>query len=353
MSDNKHLVPVCIIYVDGVRLNTECEGAFRSVRVDDRLNGVGECLITFDCHDLGNDNAKTFSFDAELSVRLGYKDDVNEVFNGEITCVGVSLPESGASLYNVKALSCLQRLNHGLHSRVFENKSPSQAVSDILSRYGLQADCDSFGVQKEYRQAPEQTDMELALSLAGQYGKDVYAFAGKAYVKETMSHKKDEIVYEWGKSLIDFTAAENIKSLPGGVQVIGWDAMKAEAFSAKKELDDVGQKVGGGSGWTKIAKSGAQWVHNVYDMDAADGKEAEELALGKLRGLGFRYLRAEGCGEGNSKLSAGMEVTVKYVGDAHSGDYIAETVTHDFSLDGGYITGFRLKRNMLDDGFAK
>jgi phage protein D len=31
----------------------------------------------------------------------------------------------------------------GTRSRVFENKTPSQAVKDIISRYGLQADCDT------------------------------------------------------------------------------------------------------------------------------------------------------------------------------------------------------------------
>jgi hypothetical protein len=60
-------------------------------------------------------------------------------------------------------------------------------------------------------------------------------------------------------------------------------------------------------------------------MDASDSKEAEELALGKLRDMSFQYLRAEGSGEGNAKLSAGVEVTLKYVGKAYSGDYIASS----------------------------
>jgi phage protein D len=353
MSDNKRLVPVCIIYLDGIRLNTACEGAFRSVLVDDILNGISECNLTFDYQDFGDENAKNFSFGSELSVHLGYKDDMQEVFNGEITAQMLCLPESGASSYIIKASSRLRRLNCGTHSRVFENKTASQAVRDILSRYELQVDCDSFGVQKPYWQAAEQTDMELVLSLARRYGKDVCVSADKAYVKERMSHKKDEVIYEWGKSLIDFQTVEDIKKQSGAVRAIGWDKGKAEGFSAKKSLGDVTQKVGGGTDWTKAGKSGGKWVHNIYDMDACDSKEAEELALGKLRDMSFQYLRAEGSGEGNIKLSAGAEVTLKYVGKAYSGDYIAESVTHDFSLDGGYITKFKLKRNMMADKIGK
>jgi phage protein D len=354
MSDNKRLVPTCIIYVDGSRLNTACEGAFRSVRVTDTMNRAGICTIAFDYSDLGNENTKNFSFNSELSVHLGYKDDVQEVFNGEITGKRITLPDYGASRYSVTAHSYLQRLNHAIRNRVFENKTESQAVSDIISKYGLQAECDSFGLQKPYRQGEPQTDLELILGFAERYGRDICAVGKKVYVKERMTHKRDEIIYEWGKSLIDFRTKEDIKKQSGSVQVLGWNMMKAGGFSAKKTLEDVTQKVGGGSAWTKASRSGGkQWVHNMFDHEAADSKEAEEIALGKLRQMSFQYLRAEGSGEGNQKLSAGMEVTVKYVGKAYSGDYIAEAVIHDFSLEGGYITEFKLKRNMLDDEFVK
>jgi len=140
MSDKKHLVPVCIVYVDGVRLNTTCEGAFRSVRVYDIMNGSGECVITFDYQDLGKENTKTFPFDSNLSVHLGYKDDTDEVFTGEITGVEISLPEHGTSLFTVRTSPLMQRLNHAKRNRVFENKSPSQAVSDIIQRYDIQTE---------------------------------------------------------------------------------------------------------------------------------------------------------------------------------------------------------------------
>ena len=43
MNANKKLVPTCIMYMDGVRLNVGCEGAFRSVRVIDPLNNISDC----------------------------------------------------------------------------------------------------------------------------------------------------------------------------------------------------------------------------------------------------------------------------------------------------------------------
>jgi hypothetical protein len=48
-----------------------------------------------------------------------------------------------------------------------------------------------------------------------------------------------------------------------------------------------------------------------------------------------------------------MPVTVKNVGTAFSGEYIAEQVHHRFSLEEGYTTDFILKRNMLNEEFGK
>ncbi len=48
MKANQRLTPVCIIYVDEKRLDAAHEGALLSVRVKDRLNGIGSCVIAFD-----------------------------------------------------------------------------------------------------------------------------------------------------------------------------------------------------------------------------------------------------------------------------------------------------------------
>jgi hypothetical protein len=48
-----------------------------------------------------------------------------------------------------------------------------------------------------------------------------------------------------------------------------------------------------------------------------------------------------------------MEITVKGIGEAHSGAYIGETVTHSFDLASGYITSFTAKRNMLEGVYGK
>ena len=50
--------------------------------------------------------------------------------------------------------------------------------------------------------------------------------------------------------------------------------------------------------------------------------------------------------EGNRHIFPGMRVTVKYVGEAFSGEYIAERVVHELSVSRGFTTEVYVKRNM-------
>lgn len=49
--------------------------------------------------------------------------------------------------------------------------------------------------------------------------------------------------------------------------------------------------------------------------------------------------------EGNRHIFPGMRVTVKYVGESFSGEYIAERVVHEASVSGGFTTEVYMRRN--------
>lgn len=130
-----------------------------------------------------------------------------------------------------------------------------------------------------------------------------------------MKVRIDEIICEWGKSLIHFHTFENLRNQISGSVYLGWDTNKNEEFSASKKIADIGQKIGGRKDWTKISNGGnGLWKEAAVDYSLIDRQDAEEQALSKLRQRSFEYIRADGSGEGNNKLIAGMQVMVKNVG---------------------------------------
>ncbi|MDR0320560.1 MAG: hypothetical protein LBI28_03585 [Treponema sp.] len=78
MSESKHLTPVWIIYADGRRLDTEYEGALRSITVTDKLNGASEFSIIFDTTEVKVREIGLLSFGSEMLIHMGYKDDIIE-----------------------------------------------------------------------------------------------------------------------------------------------------------------------------------------------------------------------------------------------------------------------------------
>jgi hypothetical protein len=172
-----------------------------------------------------------------------------------------------------------------------------------------------------------------------------------------MTMHLDEHIYEWGKSLISFEVKADVGEQVGSVKVIGHNPMDQKSFDAERKAGAVSQKIGGGKDWTRVvANPDASWVrspHVVWDYVSKDSKDAGELAEAVMREKSFRLMRAEGSGEGDPRLKAGATVTVKYVGKACSGEYIAHGVIHRFSLDEGYTTEFYLKRNTFDEEYMR
>ena len=84
-GENRTLTPVWTAYVDGMRLGTGCEGALKRIRIHDRLDFSGTASLLFGIPPADFCNDGTFAVGSEVSIHLGYKDDVHEVFAGEVT----------------------------------------------------------------------------------------------------------------------------------------------------------------------------------------------------------------------------------------------------------------------------
>lgn len=108
-GENKTLTPVWIAYVDGKRLDIDYEGALKRIYIHDSLDSAGTASLLFDISsaDFGKDGA--FAIGSEVSIHLGYKDDVQEVFAGEVTGFAPCLDEYSAPLMESLRLDRLEK----------------------------------------------------------------------------------------------------------------------------------------------------------------------------------------------------------------------------------------------------
>ena len=345
-SENRTLTPVWIAYVDGRRLGTGYEGALKRIHIHDRLDFAGNASILFGSSPLDFCNDGTFAMGSEVSIHLGYKDDVHEVFAGEVTGFAPRLDECSSPLTEVKIHSKLLRLNKGTRCASFEHKTPAGIIRDIVSAYNLNADVEEFGPEYSYIEQKNFTDHGYILYLAGKYGKSVYCHGNTVYVKTEITPTDDDVVLEWGKSLISARTKTDLAAQLSAVAATGWDMRKCTGFTATATMKDVPLKIGGEYCWEDNAKGyDPHKVEQLSSSSFTDEKDAMEVARSVLLGRSLQFQSCEARTEGNSRIRTGNRLTMKYLGKHSDGEYLVYSVEHDFSVQDGYFTTCHLKRN--------
>ena len=345
-GENRTLTPVWIAYVDGKRLDTDYEGALKRIYIHDSLDSAGTASLLFDISsaDFGKDCA--FAIGSEVSIHLGYKDDVHEVFAGEVTEFAPRLDEYSAPLMEVKMHSKLHRLNKGTRCASFEHKTPAGIIRDIVQGYNLKADVEDFGPEYNYIEQKNFTDYGYIMYLAGKYGKSVYCHGDTVYVKTEITPTDDNVVLERGKTIISARTKTDLAAQLSAVTATGWDVMKCGGFTATATMKDLPLKIGGEYCWEDNAKGyDSHKVGQLSPSSFTDEKDAMEVARSVLLGRSLQFQSCEAKTEGNCRIRPGNRLTVKYLGRHSDGEYLVYSVEHSLSAQDGYFTTCHLKRN--------
>lgn len=346
-EENKRLVPVFIIYADGVRLDTEHEGAVRRIRVSDCLDGIGRCVLEFGHPAAALLERGTVGPESAVDVHLGYKDDCGKVFGGEVTGLECGYSEHSGEYLRVTVSGRLHRLRNAIRSESWERKTAGGFVAEMLERYGLKGDVEDFGPEAEVSVHHLESDWDFLMERAKRYGRSVYEWDGTVYVKNEITVSQEDIVLEYGKSIISFRVRESLEGQISKCTYTGWNMRKCEGVTGSAEIGEVAVKAGGGKSWAEEARVlPGLWESVVDSQGVSDSEDARNRALGELQNASMEWQRAEVKCEGDHRIRPGMRVTLKYVGERFSGEYVAERVEHEFSAE-GFTTEVFLRRNTI------
>ena len=345
-GENRTLTPVWIAYVDGVRLGTGYEGALKRIYIHDRLDFAGTASLLFGSSPLDFCNDGTFTIGSEVSIHLGYKDDVQEVFAGEVTGFAPRLDEYSAPLMEVKIHSKLHRLNKGTRCASFEHKTPAGIIRDIVQGYNLNADVEEFGPEYNYIEQKNFTDYGYIMYLAGKYGKTVYCHGNTVYVKTEIAPTDDDVILEWGKSIISARAKTSMTKQLSAATCTGWSIMDCRGFAATATMKDIPLKIGGGYSWEDNSKGyDPKKIEQITTEEIIDEEDAAAVAKAYIQNRSFKFQSCDIKTQGNYHIKPGNRLTVKYLGRHSDGEYLVYSVEHSLSAQDGYFTTCHLKRN--------
>ena len=156
----------------------------------------------------------------------------------------------------------------------------------------------------------------------------------------------DDVVLECGKTIISARTKTDLAGQLSAVTATGWDMRKCSGFTATATMKDVPLKIGGEYSWEDNAKGyDPNKVGQLSSSSFTDEKDAMEVARSVLLGRSLQFQSCEAKTEGSSRIRPGNRLTVKYLGKHSDGEYLVQSVEHDFSVQDGYFTTCHLKRN--------
>ena len=345
-SENKTLTPIWIVYADGARLPWKYEGALKKIRVSDRLSSIGTASLVFGMSALDFDNDDVFSEGSEVSVHLGYKDDVEEVFSGEVTGFVPRFGEYGAPQMEVQIETKLHRLDKGIRAKAFESKTTAQIIKEIITNHNLKAEVEEFGPKHNYTEQRNITDYDYITLLAYRYGKAVWCQGSTVHVKTEITPSDDDVILERGKSIISARTRTSIAKQLSAAACTGWSIMDCRGFAATATMKDIPLRIGGEYSWEDNSKGyDPKRTEQITTEEILDEEDAAAVAKAYIQNRSFKFQSCDIKTQGNYRIKPGNRLTVKYIGKQSDGEYLVYSVEHDFSVQDGYFTTCHLKRN--------
>lgn len=345
-TDTKTLTPTFIVYLNGTRFSAEQEADVKEITVTDRVDLPSSfSIIMSDSLRKWTDNSD-FAEGSTIKIMLGYKDDVEEVINAEITGISPLFRMNSDDLVSINGHNQLHRLHRGVKTRTFSNMSFTNIVKQIASDAGMQNDVDDLGSEEEFMIQRDQTDFEYLLKIAKNYNCKLQVKDGKLYFKKFEQSNESDVIIEWGKTLMEFKPGLSALGLISEVEVRGWSPAASLPVVGMASSNDVSFKVGNGRLGNKLVEENfGNAKMYVIDDTAMDMNAVENIAKDIIRKNSMSYIRGAGKSQGNYKIKAGALIELKELGSRFSGKYYVQSMNHRFVANEGFTTSFEVTRN--------
>lgn len=308
----------------------------------------------------GEDLLGQFTFGASIEVCMGYGDasSMPTVFNGVITEVSTSFPETGAPELIVSGYDPGFLLTLGKSSDSWRDTTDSDVVQQIARLHNLKAAIDTTSERRPQIEQNQESDWDFLKKLAARNNSDNEHF--ELYVdvdgssRSTLHFgrprvKADPVVrLSWGEGLLSFRPQANLAGQVSKVEVFGNDLARKEIIIGRADAESDGGA---------RAKSVAQYLGSLVHAPGRQPTlrlrqpvftqaEADQRAKAALSERTREFVTGDAECIGLPELRPDRTVQIDKVGDAFSKTYYIEKATHRIDAS-GYRTRFHVRETTL------
>jgi phage protein D len=303
-------------------------------------------------------DADLFAEGAAVTIELGYVNDLQAVFQGEITKISPTFPDSGMPTVAIEGHTRLHWLERDRKTRTFQQMTAAQIVARIAQDAGLTPQMEDSSVQHDYVIQSNQSDLQFIKSLAEKIHYEVLVQDKKLLFRKAKEDQPKMYTLVWAYPqlgfapgadtlpLKSFSPTMNTKDQPSNVTVRGYDPNTKQKVVGKAGIGDEYRKMGSSTGPQVAQDAGHKPREFVRVGPLASQAEIDQQAKAVYNDKAMNFVQGSGSTIGLPALRAGSVVELLGLGPKFSGVYYVDQATHNIG-ESGYLIDFTVKRNAV------
>ena len=310
-------------------------------------------------------DADVFLEGSSVTIGMGYVDDLHNLFDGEITSLSPSFPESGIPTMRIEGHTRLHWLQGTPKTRTFQNMTDKEIAEQIgrdlaeSHQTSLDVKADDTDIKHPYVIQYNQTDLEFLFERARRKGFELFVQDKTLFYSKVRNDRGKLCSFVWGRTartpdkkqrifpLLSFYPTMNTLRQVSKVIVRGYDPQSMKEIVGQAGEDAIGTTMGGRIGPQVAAQAlGCRNEEIRVSSPISSQSEAEQLARAIYLDRALDFVNATGTSIGLPELKAGCVVNVEGLGRHFNGEYYVTQATHTIS-NAGYLTHFTVRKNSI------
>jgi Bacteriophage probable baseplate hub protein len=274
------------------------------------------------------------------------------LFDGRVMGLEAHFPEGRPPELTVLAEDRFQDLRMTRRTRVFENVSDSDIVSQIAGDHGLTPDSQLQGPTHKVVAQVNQSDLAFLRDRARGVDGEVWVDGSTLHAKaRTARTGGSALSMTYAQELRSFSVLADLAQQRTGLTVSGWDVAAKQGLTYQASSSVVSGELNGDQDGSSVLQSALgdrqeMVVHSVPLTSDEARARAESLFKSSAR----RFVVGRGVARPDPGLSVGVNVRLVGLGPLFSGTYYVAELKHLFDGASGLRTEVTVERPGLGRG---
>ena len=330
------------ILVEGEELNSEY--SVMAITVHKAVNKIPIAqLILLDGdlskQDFEASSSDTFDPGKEVTIKLGYQQKEDVVFEGIITKHGIKIKEGQPMMLVLELKDKAVKMTVNRKNRYFEEKKDSEIIDEILGEYDVTADVEDTTVTHKEMIQYYCTDWDFIVARAEANGKLVYVSDGEVTVKKPDLSKATLGELAFGFNIYEFEAEMDARDEYTEVKSSAWDYAKQELVE-KTSKPPAGKEQGELTGETLSDVIGAPEFPMQHTGKRPDA-ELQAWSDAKLMRSRLAKIKGRVKIEGYNVVKPGDMIALQEFSKKFNGNAFVSEIRHQFSSSSTWYTDIK------------